>query len=525
MNLLSTIRNALGFARSTPQTVQRQALLEEIATRQAAGGLDLSAWLLSLPDPDPVLRKRGEDAQVLEELTSDDQVCMAMSQRRLRTLNRDDFLYKPGAAPGTEPDQAAARLCADLVADLENLDLRNLFSEVLNAPYFGFTPVELFWEPADGGRLRLTDAKAKPRRWFCFDADGRLQFKAMGVPQLVPEHKFVLARHDATYDNPYGMRLLSRCLWPVAFKRGGVQFWMTFAERYGSPWTTAVAGSGMTPAERRQMAADLATMVQDAVLVVPLGTEIKMESASGSYGDLHQNMVRHWDAAIAKVLMGQTLSAEAGGSKGEGSLALGQVHGQTLEALAKDDEAMLCAFMNELAWSYARVNAPEGVLAPVFRSEEAEDLAARADLDIKLVSMGARFKAKRYVEVYGVPPEHLESITQDENPAKPKGLAFADPSGPAVPAEPGLGALAAAQAAVDALAETLIAQARKDAAAGVAELVDQASRAEGYEDMLLLTAEALPELSRIQVEALARGVLAAEMAGRLAVDEEASADD
>lgn len=26
------------------------------------------------------------------------------------------------------------------------------------------------------------------------------------------------------------------CFWPVAFKKGGMKFWLRFAEKFGSPW-------------------------------------------------------------------------------------------------------------------------------------------------------------------------------------------------------------------------------------------------------------------------------------------------
>ena len=45
-----------------------------LATRQNAGVFygELEGWLSTLPDPDPVLRKRGDDASILAELSADD---------------------------------------------------------------------------------------------------------------------------------------------------------------------------------------------------------------------------------------------------------------------------------------------------------------------------------------------------------------------------------------------------------------------------------------------------------------------
>ena len=68
-------------------------LSTELATRQNAGVLfgELDGWLSTLPDPDPVLRKRGDDAEVLRELSADDQVTTAMLSRKNRVLNCPHF--------------------------------------------------------------------------------------------------------------------------------------------------------------------------------------------------------------------------------------------------------------------------------------------------------------------------------------------------------------------------------------------------------------------------------------------------
>ena len=77
-------------------------LATELATRQNAGVTlgELEGWLNTLPDPDPVLRKRGEDAEVLEDLSADDQVTTAMLSRKNRVLNCPDFTLRAGAPDG-----------------------------------------------------------------------------------------------------------------------------------------------------------------------------------------------------------------------------------------------------------------------------------------------------------------------------------------------------------------------------------------------------------------------------------------
>ena len=66
----------------------------ELATRQNAGLTlgEITGWLDVLPDPDPVLRKRHDDASILGDLSADDQVTT--------TILSPLFLLSPTFLPG-----------------------------------------------------------------------------------------------------------------------------------------------------------------------------------------------------------------------------------------------------------------------------------------------------------------------------------------------------------------------------------------------------------------------------------------
>ena len=486
----------------------RAVLLAEVATRASAGGMSLGLGLL--PDPDPVLRKRGDGAGVLEELTADDMVCTAIQTRKLKTLNRSNFEFRPGTAPGQEPDKAAQALCDALVADLERLDLYVLFGEVLDAPYHGFSPIELSWA-AEGGRLRLVNAQAKPRTWFGFDDENRFVFRAGlgGEPQVPPPGKFLLARHFPSYDNPYGLRLLSRCLWPVAFKKGGVQFWLNFAEKFGTPWVVGKTGQGGNDGERQRTLNALLAMVQSAVAVVSGGTEVEIVEPAGKAGDLHRNLVVHWDQAISRILMGQTLTASEGAE--HGTQALGQTHYAVLGDFAEADERLLCAAMDELAWTYGQVNEP-GVLAPTFGFVEPEDHAARAELDTRLHGCGVDFTPVHFERAYGLAEDEFtlrgSKPEEDGKDAKGKAKEFAEG------AAGGAGYTPEQQALEDLVAAVLPeAEAAQVGLAG--RLAEVIRRAESWDDLAILLAEELaaPEADRFS-DLLESTVLAADMWGR-----------
>lgn len=382
-------------------------LSTELATRQTAGVFfgELDGWLNALPDPDPVLRKRGDDAALLRELSADDQVTTAMLSRKNRVLNCPHFSFRAGAPEGETPTPEAEELHRRFMRDLERTNLRTVISGMLDAPFYGFTPLELLWRRGDDW-WHLVDIVARPFHWFRFDSRNNPVFVGeyglfCADPRPLPPGKFVFVQHHATYDNPYGLRLLSRCLWPVSFKRGGLSFYARFVERHGMPWVVGEAPAKATALEKQDMARGLSRMVQDAVSVVPHGANVKLESAGQTQGALHEAFLARQDRAISKVLMGQTLTVE---TDGKNSLAATQGHKEVADDLADADKAMVADTWNEIAWLYAQVNAGPGVLAPLAAYEEPEDLNKQADLDKKLVEIGAEFTEEHFTGKYGLKP-------------------------------------------------------------------------------------------------------------------------
>ena len=76
--------NGIYRADGTFQPFQYEGLSTELATRQNAGITfgELESWLNVLPDPDPILRKRGDDAAVLADLLAD-HVCQKEPRSQL----------------------------------------------------------------------------------------------------------------------------------------------------------------------------------------------------------------------------------------------------------------------------------------------------------------------------------------------------------------------------------------------------------------------------------------------------------
>ncbi|MBT0666344.1 DUF935 family protein [Geobacter pelophilus] len=406
------------------ETPDESQLMTDIATRQAAW--DWSGFMGLLPDPDPILRKLGDGSEILESLTADGHLISVIQQRKLGTLKKE-YRFEAGLAPGeTKASRRATQLSDGLNSDLENVDLYNLVSGLLDAPFYGNTPVEIKWRPApDNNRLAIKDLEVKPTRWFSFNEYNEPRFVSIqnswdGLE--LPFGKFVFCRHFPTYDNPFGLRLGSRCFWPVAFKKGGIKFWSILAEKYGIPFLIGKHRPGATLAEKQEMLSNLTNMVRDAVAVIAQGgaVEILETGKGGSDGNIHQGLVHEMNSEMSKVIMCQTLTAEVS-DKG-GSRAQGQVHEDILEDVRHGDQTLVKKTMEEIAWLYGLVNAP-GVPTPKFVWYEEDDPKKEtAERDKTLKETGVKFKKSYYVRQYGFQEDDFELEGASSNPAVDKGV-------------------------------------------------------------------------------------------------------
>ena len=492
----------------------RGALTSEIASRQTAWD-----WIDSLglmPDPDPVLRKLSDGGtSVLESLTADGHLCSVIQSRKLGTLKKE-FRWEPGSVTGEKATSAAKKLRDDIAADLERIDLYNLVSGILDAPYYGISPVELSWKPADS-RMRITDLVVKPGRWFGYNESNRPRFISAANPwqgEAIPFGKFVFVRHFPTYDNPYGLRLLSRCFWPVAFKKGGIKFWVTLAEKYGIPFLVGKYRQGASEPEQRRMLNDLAAMVQDAVAVIPQGGTVEMLQTKGEGGaDIHRELKTAMDAEMSKVIMGQTLTAEV--SERGGSRAQGQVHEDILEDFRQGDQTLVKTAMEDIAWLYGQVNAP-GVPTPTFHwFEEEEPKKEMAERDKTLKETGVRFRKSYYMRTYNLNEDDFEIVEE-----QPGGTGPAGPAGPF--AEEG-DRFTPEQQQIEDVADRVLPLGADALSENEAAILAAIEEAESFDDAVIRLLELYPRMAVSGlVDLVERLWLNAELYGRAVAGEEAS---
>lgn len=298
-----------------------------------------------LPNPDTILRKIGRGIEVYRELKNDAHVWSCIQSRKSGVLS----------LPWSIEVGKAERRTFDFVRSVfENLDVYQIESDILEAPLFGFQPIEIIWEQ-DGRFLIPSGLKARPQEWFAYDNNCNLVFKGKIGNEFepIPEYKIINVQHEASAINPYGHALLSKCYWPVTFKNGGLRFWVNFTERYGMPILIGQYQRGATNEEIQQLARDLDNIYEDAILVAPMDVKLELhEPARSSSVELYLELIRFANNEISKAILSQTLTTELEG----GSYAASQTHFQIRKEIIWADSRLVQNALNLLIRYIVQLN-------------------------------------------------------------------------------------------------------------------------------------------------------------------------
>lgn len=476
----------------------------EVATRQRS--IDFAYFGGMLPNPDTVLKKLGKDVSAYDELKADAHLGSVISSRKSGVKS---LLWE------LDRGKAKSRQAKAISDHFQALDVASIISEIMDAPFYGYQPLEVIWGPMPNGMVMPVRVVGKPAEWFLFNEDNELRWRSVSAPiqgeELQPR-KFLLPRHNATYKNPYGEPLLSRCFWPVTFKRSGVKFWITFAEKYGMPWPIGKLPRSASQADYNKMLENLEKMVQDALAAIPDDSSIElMESGSkAASADIFQGIIEWANSEMSKAIVGHGAAADST----PGKLG-GEDNALAVRAdLIAEDKAMVERIFNQLIQWICEVNFG-AVEAPKFVLYAEEDVdQEQANRDKTLSDQGVELSQEYYEREYGFQPGDIVRVS------KPSAAA---PTGPGEPAEfaESKKALFEDQEAVDrgVAAATRAEDLRRETAA-VAQIIEVFGRAKDYNEAMEKAIELFPRLNTDALqEKVGRAIFLSGVVGRLSAQE------
>ncbi|GKT18670.1 DUF935 family protein [Acidovorax sp. SUPP2522] len=394
---------------------QGPTLSKQIATRERS--TDLAGFGFLLPNPDPILKRQGKDISVYRDLRSDAHVGGCI-RRRKAAVKALEWRVQRGRASAR-----ATRLANDLLA---TYDMDTLINEITEAVLFGWQPLELVWGTRNGANVPL-QVIGKPPEWFFFDTQAQLRFRSREQPMLgetLEPRKFLLARQEASYANPYGHADLSMCFWPAIFKRGGLKFWVTFTEKYGTPWLVGKQPRGTPGTEVDALLDKLEAIIQDAVAAIPDDSSIDILEAGdkGASADLYERLLMFCRSEISIALLGQNQSTESNSNRASAEAGL-----EVAKTIRDGDATLAAATINQLLRWVTDVNEGEQSPAPTFELFKEEDVnTEQATRDETLSRAGVRFTPAYWQRVYKLEAGDLEVAMPLEPATGELPVAFAE---------------------------------------------------------------------------------------------------
>jgi len=343
---------------------------------------------------DKLLQARGYDWRIYEDVRRDDQVKSTMQQRRGAVIARE-WSVEAGGTSAIDTKAAEA-----LQENLEQIPWDAICGKMHWGVFYGWSVGEIMWA-RDGNLIRFDTIKVRRRARFAWHTDGTLRLLTVDKHEgeVMPARKFwTFATGDDNDDDPYGLGLAHWLYWPVFFKKNDIKFWLVFLEKFGQPTALGKYPRSATPAEQDKLLEAAIAVAAEAAVTIPEGMALELleakRSGTSDYKAKHDTM----NAAIAKVVLSQTMTTDDGSSR-----AQAEVHADVRDDVVKEDADLLCESFNTgpVAW-WTEWNFPGAKPPRVWRRVEDEpDTKAVAERDAILHRMGYEPTEQYVKETYG----------------------------------------------------------------------------------------------------------------------------
>ncbi len=362
----------------------------------------LAKAVQALPDPDPILQTTGKYIEAYRKLTTDAHVFANIQQRKAGTAM---LKWRVTAGDNIERDTFTEQF-------LRELDLDTMFSQILDAVFYGYSVLEIIWEYRQGKWFPAA-IEEKPQEWFYFNDNNELIYRGDFAKEdkHLPANKFIVVQHQATYANPYGEKILSRCFWPVTFKRSGFDSWVTFTEKYGMPFLLAKIPRTASKDDSDKLLDTVQQMMTDTYAVLPDDSNISFLDSSKTYtSDVYKKLLEFCNSEISKAIIAQTLTTEI---QSKGTYAAAKTHLDIYHNLVHGDKRLVEKTVSGLIRMALNLNFPctHQTLFPQFELyEEGEINGALAERDKTLQQQGVSFTKKYYKKYYNLSDDDFELI-------------------------------------------------------------------------------------------------------------------
>jgi len=259
------------------------------------------------------------------------------------------------------------------------------------------------------------ELEEKPQEWFIYDNENELRLRAKAGArnyyifeegEKLPEYKFIITRNNPKYTNPYGEKLLSKCYWPIIFKRAAAEYWQIMAEKFGMPYFLARYPSSFSDDQIDDLVDKLTEITENNVAAFRDDIPIEFkESMKYEVGGLFSNIISHYNSEISKVILTETLTLDIGKV---GSYKAAATHKEMLEFLGIRDKKLIEKSLNTLFDYYVKLNYGLDVGPRIKLTKKESVIEETVQRDKTLYEMGIRFSEEYYRKRYNLAEKDFE---------------------------------------------------------------------------------------------------------------------
>lgn len=377
---------------------------------------------------DKTLLTRGNGKRVTElyrEVERDPRVYAVLQQRYAAVLGRE-VVVEP--ASNKSQDKKAARLVEEQIKQLNNRAVQvsdksaiytlggfEYFSAcMLDAILIGYSVAEIDWA--------IDDGVIYPRQIWARDA-GRFRFNVASggyelrlltwsdaVGETLPPRKFLINSFGSRDGNPYGLGLGSTLFWPWWFKKNAIKFWLTYADKFGSP---TLKGTYQNENQKHKLLHIMRDAQGQAGVALPEGVVLDLLSAPGGSTSTYETLCNYCDQLLTLCVLNQNLTSNIS----SGSYAASETHMEVREELTDADAAMLTdGPYRDLANWITFYNVPDAQPPLVYRPRSKVINNDRASRDEILSRIMQRPLDEEYIKLhYDVTFQKVEEQQAESN--------------------------------------------------------------------------------------------------------------
>ncbi|MES2435068.1 MAG: DUF935 domain-containing protein [Pseudomonadota bacterium] len=432
---------------------------------------------------------------------------------------------------------------AKLIRDwLQRDELQEEMFNILDAVGKGYSFTQVTYDHSEGQYLPRLE-RWDPR-WFRFDRrdlTSPMVLTENGQEEPLKPGKWIFARMQAKSGLPMRSGIARGAAWAWMFKAFSQRDWAIFSQTYGQPVRVGKFGPGASDQDKATLFRAVANIAGDCAAIIPESMSIDfIESGNvGAGHSMYKERCDWIDMQISKAVLGQTATTDAV----TGGLGSGAEHGDVRRDIKRADARALAATINrDLVPIWIQMEFGPQTAYPRLRIEEPEeeDLKALADALGPLIDRGLEVEQATILSRFGLPepkpgakllrPEGAGATPTDPNDPNSKIKRVLDvfkrvePHSAPTPALQAEGALAGKKQGCSA-EELLTDQMALEAGPAVDAMTDRIKAmfqsATSFDELRAMLTEGFDQVPQAALaKVLAEGFMAANLAGRIDVEEE-----